>query len=167
RRVLFRSEKPVEPCSRSRIAHAQVPLEVLHISARGEEDSKDLSVLVGQDAELARCERVRELGLAGRTGQPRHGEPGAADGTIRGRPASGGASHHPTSTRTSPMRQSMSRMHAPDPNVGSLTVSPSIAISPRVVRALIRLLDGLAIATRTSPILQRLALVPPSRRAEA
>ena len=47
-------EKPVEARSGSRIAHAQVPLEVLHVSARGEEDSKDLSVLVGQDAELAR-----------------------------------------------------------------------------------------------------------------
>src|SRR5579872_2664195 len=63
-------EQRVEARPRSRIADSEVPLELLHVSARGEEDPQDLAVLVGQCAELAADEIAGKLRAAGRARQP-------------------------------------------------------------------------------------------------
>src|SRR2546423_7853422 len=160
-------EQRVEARPRGRVAHTQVPLELFHVAPRGEKHTKHFPVFIAQDAELARRERAGQLGLARRACESSHGETRAADGAAGWWPAGGDARHHATSTRTLPIRQSMSSVPAPAPTMRSLTASPTMATSPIVVWALIRTLDVLASATRTSPILQRIALVPPSSRPEA
>src|SRR3984893_5832325 len=72
-----------------------------------------------------------------------------------------------TAIRMVPIVQSQSRVPAPDPMVGSLSPRASRfsnEISPIVVRALMRTLEVLSSTTRTSPIWQRIALAPLSRR---
>jgi hypothetical protein len=49
-------EQRVESSSRRWVADAEVPLELLHVPARREEDPKHVAVLVRQNAELARGE---------------------------------------------------------------------------------------------------------------
>src|SRR5205823_2158134 len=68
------AEEPIEARSRRRVAHAEVSLEVLHVSSRGEKDAKHVAVFIGQGAELALRKGARKLGFTRRTAQPRQRE---------------------------------------------------------------------------------------------
>src|SRR4029077_18648072 len=155
-------EQCIEPRTRGRIAHAEGAFELLHVSARREEHPEHVEVLVGEDAELARRECARELGLTGGACEARHSKARAADRAIHRRPAGCGARHQTTSSRTLPIMQSMFRTPAPDPTALSLT--PFVSTSPILVCALMRTLDVRSRRTLTSPIWQRMELSPPSRR---
>jgi len=50
------AQQGVEAPSSSWIANAQVPLEVFHVSARGEEDTQHIAILSTKRAKLARFE---------------------------------------------------------------------------------------------------------------
>src|SRR5690348_2231256 len=147
---------------RGGVAHPEVPLELLHVSAGREEDPQNVAVLVAEHAELAACERARKLGGALGAREPGGCQPVVAHGAARRRAAGLCFRHQPTLTLTSPIVQLMSRTPAPVPMTWSRT--PSTSTLPSVVWALMRTLDALSRFTLTSPIWQRIALLPPSRR---
>src|ERR1700694_4653858 len=157
-------QKGVETRARGRIADRKVPFELLHVSARGEKDAKHVAVFVGEDAELTRSERARQLGFAGRTGQAGDGKPRAADGAICRRTPRRCAGHQATTTLTLPIVHSTSSVPAPEPTTSFLMASPSSTALPMVVRAMIRTLEDLSRLIRTEPISHVIELAPSVRR---
>jgi hypothetical protein len=86
-------QQRIETSAGGRVADAQVPLELLHVPARGEEHSQDIAIFVRQHAELARGESAGELRIASGAAQPGQGEPLVADGAVERRPAVSVAGH--------------------------------------------------------------------------
>src|SRR4029077_4956638 len=139
---------------------------------RGEKHPKHVAVLIREHAELAGFKTPGELSAAGRTREPGQREALTADRTVERRPSAGGTRGHTACTRTSPIVQSQSSVPDPDPTITTLpevpgamiAPAPSIAISPMVVRVVMRTLDPFSRLTFTDPMAQLILLAPESMR---
>src|SRR5712691_5962109 len=80
-------EQSVESSSSGRVADAEVALQLLHVSARRQENAKDVAVIVREHAKLARRETTGQLGVASRAGETCQRKPLVADGAVERWPA--------------------------------------------------------------------------------
>src|SRR5258706_1479697 len=166
-------QQRVESRACGRVADPEVPLELLHVSSRGEEDTQDVAVLVGQHTELARGKATGELCIARRAAEPWQRETFVAGGAVERWAAASVFGHQSAETLTLPIVQSMERLAAPDPTVTSRAErppppssapSPSMATLPSVVWAVMRTLEPFSRLILTCPISHRTLLDPLSRR---
>src|SRR5712691_2788191 len=114
------AEQSVEACPSGRVTDAEVALQLLHVSARRQENAKDVAVIVREHAKLARRETTGQLGVASRAGEACQRKPLVADGAVERRPPVPFRDRRHAVTRTLPIVHSMSRLPAPDPTVISL-----------------------------------------------